>query len=61
MTRSTQSLPCTPAFTLIPLFQTTHAKDTGRVFIDEFIEYIRKNSPISPTLDDRIKPVNGAA
>jgi len=44
-----------------PLFGATHAEDTGRVFVDELIEYIRKNSPMSPSLDDRIKPVNGTS
>jgi len=44
-----------------PLFGATHAKDTGRVFVDELIEYIRKNSPMSPSLDDRIAPVNGTS
>jgi sulfur-oxidizing protein SoxB len=43
------------------LFGATHAKDTGRVFVDELIAYIRKHSPLSPSLDDRIKPVNGAS
>jgi S-sulfosulfanyl-L-cysteine sulfohydrolase len=44
-----------------PLFGATHAEDTGRVFADELIEYIRKNSPMSPSLDDRIAPVNGTS
>lgn len=44
-----------------PLFRATHAEDTGRVFVDELIEYIRQNSPMSPSLDDRIKPVNGTS
>ncbi len=44
-----------------PLFQATHAKDTGRVFADELINHIRKNSPMSPTVDDRIKPVGGTS
>jgi sulfur-oxidizing protein SoxB len=44
-----------------PLFGATHAEETSRVFVDELIEYIRKNSPMSPTLDDRIKPVNGTS
>jgi sulfur-oxidizing protein SoxB len=43
------------------LFGATHAKDTGRVFVNELIAYIRKHSPLSPSLDDRIKPVNGAS
>jgi sulfur-oxidizing protein SoxB len=44
-----------------PLFGATHAEDTGRVFVDELIEYIRKHSPMSPALDDRIAPVNGTS
>ena len=48
-------------FQLNPLFGATHAEDTGRVFIDELIEHIRKNSPISPSVDDRIGPVNGTS
>ena len=44
-----------------PLFGATEAKDTGRVFADELIEYIRKNSPMSPSLDDRIAPVDGTS
>jgi sulfur-oxidizing protein SoxB len=44
-----------------PLFGATHAEDTGRVFVDELIEYIRKHSPMSPSLDDRIRPVNGTS
>jgi len=43
------------------LFGATEAQDTGRVFVDELVEYIRKNSPISPSLDDRIKSVNGTS
>lgn len=44
-----------------PLFGTTFAEDTGRVFVDELIGYIRKHSPMSPALDDRIAPVNGTS
>ena len=44
-----------------PLFQASHAEDTGRLFIDELVEYIREHSPMSPSLDDRIKPVNGTS
>ncbi len=44
-----------------PLFGATHAEDTGRIFVDELIEYIREHSPISPSLDDRIQPVNGTS
>lgn len=41
-----------------PLFGATDVKDTGKIFVEELIEYIRKNSPIETTLDDRIGPVN---
>ena len=44
-----------------PLFGATHAEDTGRVFVDELIEYIRKHSPMSPALDGRIAPVDGTS
>jgi sulfur-oxidizing protein SoxB len=44
-----------------PLFGATHAEDTGRLFIDELIAYIRKHSPMKPALDDRIAPVEGAS
>ena len=44
-----------------PLFGATDAQDTGRIFVEELIEHIRKNSPISPSLDDRIRPVNGTS
>jgi sulfur-oxidizing protein SoxB len=43
------------------LFGATYAEDTGRIFVDELIEHIRKHSPMSPSLDDRIKPVNGTS
>ena len=43
------------------LFGATHTKDTGKVFVDELIEYIRKHSPMSPVLDDRIVPVNSTS
>lgn len=48
-------------FQLNPLFQATDVEDTGRVFVDELIEYIRKHTPISPSLDDRIAPVHGTS
>jgi 5'-nucleotidase len=44
-----------------PLFGATRAKETDKVFVDELIEHIRKNSPMSPTLDDRIKSVDGTS
>ena len=37
-----------------PLFGASKVKDTGIVFVEELINYIRKNSPITSTLDDRI-------
>lgn len=37
-----------------PLFGATNVKDTGRIFVEELIDYIRKHSPIDTTLDDRI-------
>lgn len=48
-------------FQLNPLFQATELEDTGRVFVDELTEYIRKHSPISPSLDDRIVSVEGTS
>jgi len=44
-----------------PLFGATHVQETERVFVDELVEYIRKHSPMSPSLDDRIAPVNGTS
>jgi hypothetical protein len=37
-----------------PLFGASKVKDTGIVFVEELIKYIRKNSPITSALDDRI-------
>ena len=37
-----------------PLFGATGISDTGKVFVEELISYIRNNSPISSELDDRI-------
>jgi sulfur-oxidizing protein SoxB len=37
-----------------PLFGASNIVDTGKVFADELIEYIRTNSPIIAALDDRI-------
>ena len=48
-------------FQLNPLFQATDAKDTGRVFVDELIEYIQKHSPMSPSVDDRIRPASASS
>ena len=42
-----------------PLFGATNVKDTGKVFVEELIAYIRQHSPIISSLDDRIKP-NGS-
>ncbi|MDX1432903.1 MAG: bifunctional metallophosphatase/5'-nucleotidase [Gammaproteobacteria bacterium] len=44
-----------------PIFQATDAEDTGRLFVDELIEYIKKHSPVSPSLDDRIQPVDATS
>ncbi len=41
-----------------PLFGATNVKVTGRVFVEELIDYIREHSPIKTTLDDRIMPIN---
>ena len=43
------------------IFQATDVESTDRVFVDELIDYIRKNSPISPSLDDRIASVHGTS
>ena len=37
-----------------PLFGATYVKDTGKVFVDDLIAYIKNNSPITSTKDDRI-------
>jgi len=47
-------------FQYSPVFGASDVKDTGRVFVEELIAYIRKNSPISVSLDDRIA-ARGAA
>ena len=36
------------------LFGAMNVEDTGKVFVNELIGYIRKHSPITSTLDDRI-------
>jgi sulfur-oxidizing protein SoxB len=38
-----------------PLFGATDVKDTGKVFVDELIAYIRAHSPIQSVMDDRIR------
>lgn len=38
-----------------PLFGATDIRDTGKVFVEELIKYIRENSPIRSTMDDRIR------
>ena len=38
-----------------PLFGATHVKDTGKMIIEELINYIERKSIIKSTLDDRIK------
>ena len=40
------------------LFGAKDVKDTGRVFVEELIDYIRAHSPISTTVDERIAPIN---
>ena len=45
-------------FQLNPLFGAKDIQDTGKVFVEELIEYIRNNSPINSRLDDRIKERN---
>lgn len=40
-----------------PLFGAMKVKDTGKVFVEELINYVRKISPITSTLDDRIQIV----
>ena len=45
-------------FQLNPLFGAKDIQDTGKVFVEELIEYIRNNSPINARLDDRIKERN---
>jgi hypothetical protein len=37
------------------LFGATDIQDTGKVFAEELIKYIRENSPIESKLDDRIR------
>ncbi len=37
-----------------PLFGAMYVKDTGSVFVEDLIAYIRGNSPITSKLDDRI-------
>jgi 2',3'-cyclic-nucleotide 2'-phosphodiesterase (5'-nucleotidase family) len=36
------------------IFGASKVKDTGIVFVEELIKYIRNNSPITSALDDRI-------
>jgi sulfur-oxidizing protein SoxB len=43
-----------------PVFGASDVRDTGKVFVKELIAYIRKNSPITASLDDRIA-ARGAA
>jgi len=38
-----------------PLFGATHVKDSGKMIVEELIEYIEKKGIISTKLDDRIK------
>ena len=39
-----------------PVFGASNVVDTGKVFADELIEFIRANSPIRAALDKRIVP-----
>ena len=38
-----------------PLFGATHVKDTGKMIVEELIEYIEKKNIIGKKMDDRIK------
>ncbi len=44
-----------------PLFGATNVKDTGKVFVEELIAYIRQHSPITASLDDRIQSSSGSS
>ncbi len=44
-----------------PLFGATNVKDTGKVFVEELIAYIRQHSPITTSLDDRIQSSSGSS
>ena len=44
-----------------PLFGATNVVDTGRVFADELVEYIRAKSPVKAALDGRIRSRRNAA
>jgi sulfur-oxidizing protein SoxB len=48
-------------FQTSPLFGATKVEDTGRIFVDELVDYIRKNSPINTPLDDRISAVDASS
>lgn len=37
-----------------PLFGAGAVRDTGKVFVEELLAYLKANSPITPKLDDRI-------
>jgi hypothetical protein len=39
-----------------PLFGASNIEETGKIFADELIAYIRANSPIVAARDDRIRP-----
>ena len=39
-----------------PLFGATKIKETGKIFAEELIGYIKANSPINAALDDRMTP-----
>ena len=40
-----------------PLFGATNIKDTGKIFVEELVQYIREHSPIVSEIDDRILSV----
>ncbi len=48
-------------FQLNPLFGARDVQDTGTVMVEELIQYIRDNSPITSLLDDRIIERNDSA
>ena len=43
-----------------PLFGAVDVVDTGKIFVEELIGYIRANSPITAALDKRISPRQGS-
>jgi len=41
-----------------PLFGAMRVRDTGKIFVEELIDYLKANSPINPKLDERINLSN---